>query len=190
MHRFRRALSAALTPELKLVAPTAWAAPQSSVPSSAEIVLDQMQKRLSWQEERIRSLDEKANFYLTLGVLLAAGFTTYMSKVVPTKIDDYTSWQAAAVAVSIVIFISLITFVLAAHRPREFKNAPSAQRLLEYSDETIATTCFNLADAMRYSIEVNDPIVARKGMWVVVASYLLLVEAVWIAFIVVWQIVR
>jgi hypothetical protein len=159
-------------------------------PPSLELVLDLMPQRLDeqWQESTI--LDSKSNFTLTPATLLAAGLASFSKDLVGRKIGDLTSITGLAFVFSVVLYLFLIVAVWQAHRTREFKHSPEPVELMTYVGRPLATTRDEVADAMRYSFQVNHQTICYKARWLRAAEWLLLVEAVWIAAIVSWRVMR
>jgi len=77
-----------------------------------------------------------------------------------------------------------------AHRLRDFQHAPKAGALFSMVTNDQAVTKYELADGMRYAIEMNQLQVDKKASFVTAGERLLLFEAGWIALIISWQLVK
>lgn len=162
-------------------------APMASRSPSLQFILEQMQHRVETQDAQIVTLDAKANFNLTAATVLAAGLASYAANLLAFKLNDFTSIRGAAIVFSILLYLALILSVWQAHRVRVFLHAPEPQDLINYVDKPLDKTHFDLADGMRYSLQVNQLEVEKKADWVIRSERLLLIEAVWIALIFVWR---
>lgn len=189
------------------VSPSAAAVVETEVPEQAvtgqewpsvDIVYDEMQQSMTAQNDRLKTIDTKANFGLAAATLLTAGVTGLGRALMESGQEGATPvWfgiQANYIVdwvtiISLVVYAAIAYTTYRAYRIQTFKEVPSPQRLLDkYLYEEPEATKAAIANARLKAYTTNEGIAENKVTWVNRAMWLLIVEALLLVIIAVIQV--
>lgn len=161
-----------------------------SATPSLDFVYEEMKRRVDAQDVQFVALDGKASFALTAASILAAGLGLSDSSVFETRLTRIDSLEAAVVGLAVLLFLSLVGCVVKAHHLRRLQHVPVPRELMTYVPRDPQETKEHLADAMMHALEFNEAVAKNKARWVIAAEVLLLIEAAWLATVVVGRMIR
>lgn len=158
---------------------------------SLDIVYEEIQDSIAAQNDRLKSIDTKANVGLVAGTLLTAGVTALGRALVDAGQEiAVPRWQIlgfdlnGSQVVDWVTIVSLGAYALVAigaymaYRPRSFKEAPDPQRLVsKYIYEEPALTKATITNVRAKNYAINETLIERKAWWTNFAMIFLVLEA-------------
>lgn len=169
---------------------------------SLDVVYEEVQDAIAAQNERLKTIDTKANFGLVAGTLLTAGVTGLGRALVEAGnivasprwlIGDNTLHASqvvdAVTVLSLLAYAAIAVCAYVAYKLRTFKEAPQPQRLIEkyvYEDPNITKAAITKQRAKNY--ENNETQIELKAKWTNLAMVFLIVEAFLLLVIAVVQV--
>jgi hypothetical protein len=169
---------------------------------SLDEVYEQVKDRLAAQNDRVKTIDTKANFGLVAATLLTAGVTGLGKALVESgQKAAIPRWTILGIdiradrLVDWVTVVSLGAFALAAvsafmaYRVREFRESPNLKRLLDhYLNEDPRFTKAAILNQRARDYEFNEAVIASKLTWTLLAMLFLVVESILLVIIALIQV--
>lgn len=169
---------------------------------SLEVVYKEVQDSVAAQNDRLKTIDTKANFGLAAATLLTAGVTglgralgesgrqlvasSWKVFGIELQVNQLVDW-VTIISLGIYAFIAFSTFM--AYRLRTFKESPQPQPLIDkyiYEEPIFTKAAITKARVRDYGI--NQETIEAKAVWVSLAMMLLVVEALLLVAIAVIQV--
>jgi hypothetical protein len=160
---------------------------------SLDEVYDEVKDSIASQNDRLKSIDTKANFGLAAATLLTAGVTG-LGKALSdpsasakagvkhdlwlfcARGDTLADWVTIA---SLVVYVLAATCAFAAYRLRTFNEVPNPDRLVKhYIYQDANQTKAAIANARAKAYASNEKTIDRKAFWTSASMVLLILEAV------------
>jgi hypothetical protein len=163
---------------------------------SLEIIFEHVKGHVANQNEQIATLDGKASFVLASSSLLTAGVTTFhtdLLEVLPSVTTKLGSVAPQFLGYALILgalglYLWLVWCAYKAYRIRPYRGITDLSQLRDkYLTQNSEDTKLMLLDTTIHAVEINTKTLSNKALWTRRAMLSLVWEAIFIAALIISQ---